>query len=384
MPAAITSPTIDALPVTQTLSQVISRLTACCWSTASLSRDEIAAIAAGARAHSQAPVLLTSCQRLEVYGFDECNCGAPVRFTGTNALRHISEVAAGLHSLVLGESEILGQLRAAFAGASPEMREAGDIAVAAARELRRQTVFNSHSGHMLDRALSQSGVEPGGTALVVGAGAIGRLIAVRAKDLGFEHVVVAARRPPDAEWFSHGGFEYRPLSALAHSEAVDIAIGCLGSSAGELDPRTDLPEVRRLIVDLGTPRNFGASSAVRTIAIAAMLEADRQRPHSAARREALRTQLHGLIDRRVAMASVTGKSPVGQLRASVEAARLSEVARILQLHPEIPRETIDAITRSFINRVLHTPSERLKALGDDELAQALANLFAPIAGDGEQ
>jgi glutamyl-tRNA reductase len=318
-------------------------------------------------------MLLASCQRLEVYGFDIGDCDAPLQLRGIDALHHLAEVAAGLHSVVLGEAEILGQVRTALADAPAELRQPGEVAVAAARELRRATEFNSHSGHMLDRALSHAGQQPGGVALVAGAGAVGRLVALRARDLGFGRVIVAARRRPDAEWFTAGGFEFVPLSEMASLPAVDAVVGCLGSSADELDPARDLPSVSGLIVDLGTPRNFASTPGIPAITIADLLRDSR--PHSRARRETLRGQLHALVNRRLAMAGDTRATPVGMLRASVEAARAEEAARIRRLHPEIPAETVDTITRALVNRILHGPSERLRRMDDESLARELARLF---------
>lgn len=362
--------------MTTPLTATLSNLTACCWPTASLSRTEIADIGARSRVHGESPVLLTSCQRMEVYALDGCGCDAPIRFEGIEALRHLAEVAAGLHSLVLGESEILGQVRTALATAPDALGRPGDIAIAAARDLRRQTVFNSHSGHMLDRALSHSGVPPTGTALVIGAGAIGRLIAVRARELGFDRVMVAARSLPEAEWFTKGRFEFVPLAKLTAAPMPDVAIGCLGSSADDLDPARDLPPVRRLLVDLGTPRNFRITAGVPTIAIADMLNAAEERPHAVSRRASLCAQLWPLLERRLAMASDTMQSPVGLMRASVEAARAAEMANIQRLHPEIAPATLETISRSLVNRILHVPSQRLRAMQDDALAHELAALFA--------
>lgn len=361
--------------VTTQLTSTIATLTACCWETASLTRAQIAGIGERSRAHGEAPVLVTSCQRVEVYGVDGCDCPAPLRFAGMDALRHMAEVAAGLHSLVLGEAEILGQVRNALSAAPPAVRATGDIAIAAARDLRRQTAFNSHSGHMLDRALSYAGIEARGAALVIGAGAIGRLVALRAHELGFERVLVAGRRLPDAAWFNEGPFEFVALAGLTETPPVDVAVGCLGSAAGELDPAKDLPVVRRLVVDLGTPRNFAVTPSIPLVAIADMLDESQHRPHALARRAALREQLHAALERRLAMASETGRSPVGELRQAAEMARAREAERIRRLHPELSADTVDAITKSLVNQLLHAPSERLRALGDVPLAHQLAALF---------
>ncbi len=173
------------------------QLQLCAWATASMAADELAGISAMARRHGPGAVVVESCQRIEVYSGAECGCAAPKHERGLPALQHLTEVAAGLHSVVLGEAQILGQVRTAFADAPPPLRRHAAVALAAARELRRETAFASHSGHLLDRGLDRAGIPAAGTLLVIGAGQVGRLVAERGTDLGFGRVVVAARRPAE-------------------------------------------------------------------------------------------------------------------------------------------------------------------------------------------
>jgi glutamyl-tRNA reductase len=76
-------------------------------------------------------------------------------------------------------------------------------------------------------------------------------------------------------------------------------------------------------------------------------------------------------------------SPVGRLRQSVEQLRQEELRRLRQRHPEIPEATMEALTRSMVNRMFHHPVIRLKTLEPD-LAASVADLFAtPAAGSRE-
>lgn len=349
-------------------------LTACLWRTASLDREDLDGVRAMAARH-QAPVaLIESCQRIEVYSFGGCSCDAQASLRGFDALLHMASVAAGLHSVVLGEEQVVGQVRAALAEAPPALRELGDVAVAAARELRRNTSFNTHSGHLLDRGLAITGIEPRGAILILGTGHMARLVALRARDLGFAPVMIAGRRKPGAAWFDEEAFRFLPLESLAESPAVEIAVGCLGSDAPLLNLASQLPPVRKLILDLGTPRNFGGSSTTPLLDISALLDAGHR--HGAERRDTLMDELRAIIERRLEMARTTRRSPVGSLRASVESVRRREIDRISRLHPEIPGETLDAITRSLVNQLFHLPSERLKHLDDPTLGDRVVALFS--------
>lgn len=329
-----------------------------------------------AESHTGRSAVITSCQRFEAYSFETCDCDPPERKSGIDALLHLAEVAAGLDSVVLGEEQIVAQVRAALAEAPADVRELGDIALAAARELRRETAFNTHSGHLLDRALKVSETEHSGRLLVIGTGHMGRLVAQRAVELGFEDVVVAGRRRPDGAWFTSGHFSFVPFETMRSEEPFDVVVGCLGSDAGELDIATTLPPVRRLIVDLGTPRNFGGICEAPVVSIATLLSDTFGRKHSIERREALRQRLHGMVGRRLGMVAHDSTSAVGALRLSVEQVRQRELHRMRRLHPDISPETLDVITRSLVNQLFHGPSERLKEIEDPELREQVLALFA--------
>lgn len=377
---SVETPTVMSTPANRKTLAHLHTFSACCWETASFTRPALAAVREASQRHSGSPVMLNSCQRLEVYGPGDCEgeCEAPQRHSGHEALMHLAEVAAGLHSVVLGEVQILGQVRQSLAESPRQVREVADIAIAAARDLRRETEFGSHSGHLLDRALRAHNLPNSGSLLVIGTGQMGRLIAQRAAEIGFTDVTIVGRRMPEGDWLERHGFRYLHLDNLREAPAADVVLGCLGSNADELDPVTALPEVRSLIVDLGTPRNFGESPTVPLATIASLVGPDTDRPHTEHRRSELRTKLANMLDRRLAMATTTSRTPLGSMRHAVEETRLAEMERLRRAHPEIPEETLNAITRSLVNKIFHTPSERLRRVSDETLAEELANLFRRI------
>ena len=361
------------------LPESLADFRCCAWRTVSFRATEMAAARAeieGAHPHD---AVVMSCQRLEAYGFGACDCGAPDHLRGPEALHRLAAVAAGLDSVVLGEDQIMGQVRSAFAAASPQLRAASDLAIGAARALRAEVSFGSHAGHLLDRALRLSAVEAGsGTLLVLGAGAMGRLIAARGQELGFE-VVVAGRRHPS------GPFPWRfvELGSAVELRRVDVLCGCLGSGAGEIALRV-LPQAR-LVVDLGTPRNFVEPEGPGLVTIADLLASEESRPHSRARRAELRARLDTLLGERLAHAATDSRSAVGRLRLEVETIRKRELARIQRLHPELPSDVLDAITRSLLDQVFHGPTAKLRTEGDPGLASRVADLFArPAEEHAEQ
>ncbi len=316
-------------------------------------------------------VVITSCQRLEAYGLAPCTCIAPEHAAGIEALVHLAEVAAGLHSVVLGEREILGQVREALASAPPPLLGLGHIALSSARDLRRETRFDSHAGHLLDRALRLAAVPASGRILVLGTGTMSRLVCERALALGFDEVVVAGRMPPSDP---NGRLSFEPLGGIHRLPPVDILVGCLGSGAPELSS-ADLPPVRRLLLDFGTPRNFAGECSSSELQIADLLAFEEcERPHTTGRRSALRLRLRTIVDER--LSRFTGiEAATTALRLEVERVRRHELERARHLHPGIPERTLDILSRSLVNQILHRPTQRLRASGDEDLARVVTRLF---------
>ena len=88
-------------------------------------------------------MLLSTCQRLEAYHFGDCDCACDVHLAGREALYHLTEVAAGLHAVVPGEEQVLGQVRYAILSAPPPFRGPGEVVMASARQFRR-TFLNAN------------------------------------------------------------------------------------------------------------------------------------------------------------------------------------------------------------------------------------------------
>jgi glutamyl-tRNA reductase len=315
-------------------------------------------------------VPVVTCQRYEFVSLDRVVGGsAPRTYEGEAALLHLAGLAAGLDSLVLGETQVFGQVRGAIARSTPELRRLTAPALAAARSLRREEAFGEHAGFALDQALASAGIESHGRLLVLGGGIMARRVLERAVELGFE-VTIAARRPVTLALPA----TYEPLERVTELAPFDVIAGCLGAGAPRLD-RAALPPVTRLAVDFGTPRNLGDDFEAPVVTIADLLDYQKKTPAVQARRDALRNRLSELLNQRLAMASTNGDSPLGSLRGEVEQIRQRELARAAKLHPELPLSALDTITRSLVNQIFHRPSQRLRLSANQELAEALAALF---------
>lgn len=290
-------------------------------------------------------------------------------FAGADALLHLARLAAGLDSLVLGETEVLGQVRQAVGSAVPDIRRLVTPAIAAARILRREAAFEAHAGHALDIALRYAGLAPTGDLLVIGGGPMGRRVAERAAHLGFKVTLVARRPPPLPQ-----GIDYQPFSGLPSLPPTDVLVSCLGRRAPQLG-EAEIPPIRRLAIDLGTPRNLRTDLTIPVVTLSDLLDPQCQTAEDEARRRPLEDRLCAILAAQVSLNQPD--SPLGTLREEVERIRQRELLRSLRLHPELPAEKLDLITRSLVNQIFHRPSLRLRRSEDPELAEAVAALFRP-------
>ncbi len=289
---------------------------------------------------------------------------------------HLATVAAGLDSAVLGEAQILGQVRAGVDVLRGRGGVIVDAAIASARQLRAEAGFDATTGHLLDHALPLAGLPSRGAALVIGAGVAGSLVARRARDLGFDLVAIASRRPVDAP-ARFGADRWFDLAALPGTGPFDVAVACLGSTAPELHNR-DLPPARAYI-DLGSPPNI-CTRVAPVVRLADILAARGDNPAEAGHRAQLQEQLRAILASRLAMAAERSDTPLGRVRREVERVRQREATRIARLHPDLSRDAIETITRALVNQIFHLPSERLRAMGDAELGERLADLFTTTEG----
>ncbi len=352
-------------------SALLDAFHGCGWDTVRLDRRAVTAAEVALLDLHPLRAHVVSCQRLEAYGTSDCGCDADERWQGFEAVQHLAEVAAGLHSVVLGEDQILGQARGGFQAADGANRALGGIALAAARELRARTQFNSHAGALLDKALKLASTEAYGRALILGPGQMGRLVALRAEALGFDEVWLAGRSLPVIE-AGHPNMRPALLSDLPGMPRFDCIVGCLGSAAEEI-PLDQLP-VTPLALDLGTPRNFaGERPGTLLVSLRELVADERSRPHAMARRESLRAELRDIVRRRLDYWLETSESTLGRIRAEAEQARILEVERTLRLHPGMDRRALDAMSRALVNRILQGPSEALR--NSPDLAEAADSLF---------
>lgn len=336
----------------------------CSWDTASADAAGHSAAMREAGAHPGA-ALVETCQRVEAISIGVCAAGCSTTRQGEDAFRYLVRVAAGLESIVLGESEVVGQVREAAAAAPSDVAHVIRRALAAARAFRAAQGFATDSGWLFDLAVAEFDQAPE-SVLIAGSGPTARCLVRRVSSLGAARVRVVSRARP--AWVDHEAVAWAPLAEIAGGPAADVALVCLGGDAPVL-ARGDVPAA--IVVDVSTPRRTtdGASGVITLRHL---------RDRATRTEEDERTRLGRLLDAEVERV-LTGwredaTSPIGRFRQAVEMRRLEALPRLTEMYPGVPAELLDQISRSLLNRVLHDPSVRLRE-AEDTLADAFANLF---------
>jgi len=323
------------------------------------------------------------------------------RLSEEAAALHLFRVAAGLDSLVPGEGEILGQVRAAFeAGATgPVLDQLFRQALHAGKKVRAETAIAESPASVSSAAaaLAQQvfGKLEDCRVLLVGAGHVAELAARSLAARGARIVYVANRSPQRAaELASRFGGEGIAFDRAADVlGGVDVVVSSTGSPGRVLE-RGDVQEALRgrkgrplFLIDLAVPRDL--DPAIHELDGCYLYDIDDLESVVAStlsgrRREAARAEAivaEEAEDFREWLASREVVPAIASLRAWAEEIRAAELARVrgrLGLS-ESQEEAVDSITVQIVNKLLHPPTVRLKeaAAGADggSYAQAVRHLF---------
>jgi len=380
------------------------------------------------REHVTEAVVLSTCNRIEVYAFAEKFHGAyqdirdffaesshvaPEEFsdylTGlydADAARHLFSVASGLDSAVLGEHEILGQVRSAWETAATE-DSVGPVlnplfrhALEVGKRVRTDTAISRNITSVSQAAVAMATERLGGLegrqVLVVGAGEMGEGLARAlhgggvAGDPGRQSHLGAGRRRGRTPWWTPVRLDDLPR----HLATVDVLLTSTGASAVILE-HGDLATVvgRRdgrnlLVVDIAVPRDVDPTAG--EIDGVTLLDMDDLRAFAEAgirerQREitAVQAIVDAELDRYVDESTARSVAPlVSSLRNRGEEVRAGELerlaARLGDLDPR-QKEAVEALAAGIVGKLLHEPTVRMKdAAGSargERLAEALRDLF---------
>jgi len=371
-----------------------------------------------ARGFEQAMVIST-CDRVEIFvatravdenisvarellelrlGGEPAEPGAFYARHGREAVRHVFGVAASLESAIVGEAEILGQIKDAHARA----RRAGTLgseldgllqkAFSAAKDARTNTAIAAGPVSLANAAIQAVrglfGDLDKVSALLLGPGEMGVLMLEHFRRHGLRHITIAGPTPGRADSAAHAfdahAVTYDELAGAL--ERADLVIGAAGTGREIVtsEMMRDAIRARRrkpvFILDVAIPAD--AERAIAEMDDVFLYDLDDlesiSRSNRATRDEATREAwriVEGHVDRFLGSQAERGAGQeLADLRICFE-----------QMRTDILAESGDTdaaeVTRRLINRLLHTPSEVLRAearSGDntDAIAQAVRRLFA--------
>lgn len=340
--------------------------------------------------------ILSTCNRTELYavgtpeleGFLPASSEHLYRFEGIQAIEHLFSVSSGLDSMVVGENQILGQVRNAYesarqaAATGPMLDRLFPWAVRVGKRARSQTRIcqgaSSVSAAAVELARKIFGDLSGRRLMLLGAGKMTRLSLKLLSDAGVRQITVANRTMDRAEELARQcGGQAVPFEDLDRGlEEVDILLASTGAPHYVVT-RDRLQKVMRarryrplFLVDIAMPRDFDPDCAsldnVYLYNIDDLQQVVGQNlalRHKEVQKvlEIVKSEAQGFLTdldtRKVSGAIKT-------LRDSFEEIRTAELARHLsrsRLSQE-EAERMEAFSRSLLNKLLHAPTMRLRQL----------------------
>ena len=382
--------------------------------------------------HVSEAVLLSSCNRIEVYAVVEAfhggladvsavlsrHSGMPlpeltehvyVHYAGS-AVQHLFAVASGLDSMVVGEAQILGQLRTAYATADAAgtagrvVHELAQHALRVGKRVHARTGIDAAGASVVSEALADAaavfdGDLAGRRAVIVGAGAMGGLAAAHLRRAGVAEIVVLNRTAERAGRLAEITLDHGTPARSGALDALDrelvgadVLVACTGAVgtvvefdvvAAAVAARGERPLA---VVDLGLPRDvdpavaeLGGVSVVDLISLQRRLATSERGAAVAEAQELVAEEAQAYL---TAQRSAEVTPTVTALRR-----RASEVidAELLRLDSRLPeldggvREEFNRTVRRVVDKLLHTPTVQVKRLAEgpdgDSYAAALRKLF---------
>lgn len=391
--------------------------------------DELPLLLARLGATHAGAAVLSTCNRTEIYLADPRALGDPrpiiallseikreppmegapfFSLTGKEAARHLFRVAAGIESMVVGESEILGQVRAAFTASTaagthtPALSRLFHAAIRAGRKVRTQTKIGRYTVSVSSTAVALAKGTLGDladkTVLVIGAGEAGKLTAGNIAGSGIGRMLVTSRsRERTADLASSLGGEAVAFDRRGDAVAqADIVITSTSAQNFVIDrAMVEQAMVGRggralLLIDIAVPRDV--DPAVRELPGVHLYDIDELQSVAEQNLHLRRKEIAGaeqIVDDDAAkfadwLRSLEVVPTVAALRARAEALRAAEVERTLAKTKmsAADRKRVEAMTSALVKKLLHGPVRALKTPGEGERYVAAARaLFDLDAGD---
>jgi glutamyl-tRNA reductase len=352
-------------------------------------------------------VLLSTCNRTEVYAVvDDEGARAPVLdllaedrgverasleqdtywLTDAEAVRHLYRVASSLDSMVVGEGQILGQVREAYRAATEE-HCAGQIlnrlfhtSLRVGKKVRSETEIGDSSLSVPRVAVKLAeevfGDLAGRQALVLGAGDMSELVVKHLKDRGVADLLIANRTPQRASLLAErvGGRAVAFDALVAELPEVDIVVSSTGSGEWVVQSETvagalALRSEPLFFIDIAVPRDI--DPVVQTLEMVYLYDIDDLQAvveRNAEGRQDAAEEGEAMISPAVLefmgwLSTLHVVPLIQELRDGAEQIRRHELARALS-RMELSTEeaaSVERMSYSLVNKLLHGPIQEIKA-----------------------
>jgi glutamyl-tRNA reductase len=376
------------------------------------------------RAHISRGIILSTCNRTEVYAIDSDDGRAEKAsldflkgrldtpdaillqyvylYKDMTAIEHLFGVASGLESMIVGEYEVLGQVGHALEAAESAgmvnlpLRHIFQSAIRTGRRVREETGISrnalSVSSVAVDLAARTVGDLKACQMLVFGAGEAGRLVAQAAKDRGISRMAVVGRTSKRASVLAAelGGIPINPDNVSKELITTNIVVTCAGAphrilTVGQvkraMKKRPGLPLV---IIDIAVPRNV--EPAVGRVQNVFLYNIDNLTELSNLNHQQRQGEIHRA---REIIASELDKFTgwwqelqvrplIRALMSKTEEIRRSHLDRTLKKLPHLTEEerySLEMMTKAIISKILKDPICSLKASGVNNYAEVVRELF---------
>lgn len=331
----------------------------------------------------------------------------------TAAVEHLFSIAAGLESMVVGESQILGQLRTAYSAAQQAgtvghaLHEVVQQALHVGKRVRTETAIDAAGASVVSEALAdaaavlcaagRAGLE-GRRTLVIGAGSMAGLVAAQLRRAGVSEVVFANRTVPAAQRLvvtcEADGIPSRAVGLDGVSTALataDLVMCCTRAAKAVLGAEeiTDARSQRRgplVICDLGLPRNVEPTvSDLPDVTLLDLTTLGRRLGRCATRDSAInaahrlvRREIHEyLLAQRAADVTVTVVALRRRATEIVDAELLRLAGRLPNLDAAV-RDELARTLRRVADKLMHVPTVRVKQLAERDNGQSYADALREL------
>lgn len=369
-------------------------------------------------------VILSTCNRTEIYALatdldvarellvqfwmSEKKCPREVMdsysyfYQLDDALRHLHRVTAGVDSLIIGEGQILAQVKAALAaaqqcdGVGQFLETAFQQAIKAGKQVRTETRIDRGSVSVSSAAVEVASKHLGDLenkiVLIYGAGKMSAHTIKALFQKGAQHVYIVNRTLDRAQELASAiGGEAITMEAGRMLHAVADLVICSTSAPHYLITPDNYPVVpgkRRLMIDIAVPRNI--DPALADLPGVEVLDLDGLEAVAKSNREERANQIidaevmieNNMREFMARLATFHTVPTIQALTKHMEDLAASELSEFTDRHAGLldrdPKAALERFAHLLIGRVLHPPLVRLKTLDPDEQqshAAALARLF---------